>query len=273
MKPSASDHLTLNESDVRAMVCLLGEVCALPGGHAEKKRRLMNGLCGLIQADAWVWTLACQYERGKPSVYVGFMRGGFEEERFPKYLQAVEHPASVAMTGALVDEMRQRKAHVTRTIEQIDSCGQFSSFPAAPLWREAKVGTLLISMRPLDERSASGVGIYRNMPASPFTPREARIAHILLTEVPWLHEQGWPQDRGAQVPNLPPRIRLVLEMLLQSYSRKQIASHLEISENTVTGYVKEVYSRLGVQSHAELIARFFQGDGGDGGEPEIATRN
>ncbi len=260
----------LAETDVRAIVRLLGEVAALPGDHTRKKRHLMDGLCNLIHADAWVWSLACQYEAGKPPMYAGFMHGGFTEDQFPKYLAAVEHPASMAMTIPFIDEIRNYQSHLTRTIGQI-SGGLWeyfdeknpARFESAHLWREAGIGTLLLSSRPLDERCASGIGIYRRTGSNPFTPRESRIAHIILSEVPWLHEQGWPEDRGVTVPKLSPRQRLVLNLLLESRSRKDIASHLGISENTLAGYVKEIFRHFRVHSQAELMRRFMQGDGGD----------
>ena len=49
---------TISEADSRSMIRLLGETAAIQGGHAEMKRFLMNGLCDLIGADAWVWTLS-----------------------------------------------------------------------------------------------------------------------------------------------------------------------------------------------------------------------
>ena len=70
-------------------------------------------------------------------------------------------------------------------------------------------------------------------------------------------------DRGGLVPTLSAQMRLVLEMLLQSYSRKFIADHMGISIHTVSGYIKEIYRHFLVHSHAELLRRFFHGDGGD----------
>ncbi len=46
------------------------------------------------------------------------------------------------------------------------------------------------------------MGLYRAHGKPEFTPRDVRIAHIVLTEIPWLHEQGWPEDRGTSVPHL-----------------------------------------------------------------------
>lgn len=73
------------------------------------------------------------------------------------------------------------------------------------------------------------------------------MAHIVLSEVPWLHEHGWPEGRGATVPNLSlARRQLVLNLLLEVRSRKPIASALSISENTVATYQKDIYGHFGV---------------------------
>ena len=60
-----------------------------------------------------------------------------------------------------------------------------------------------------------------------------------------------------------PRQRVILNLLLEGQSRKAIARHLAISLNTVQGYIRRIYSFFGVQSHAHLIRRFQQGNGGD----------
>ena len=134
---------------------------------------------------------------------------------------------------------------------------------AYPLWVEAGVYPGLISSRPVDERSLSTIAVYRRPTDPPYTERELRLAHILLSEVPWLHEQGWPEDRGSTVPRLSLRLRQVLNLLLQGFHRKGIADSLDLSLHTVGGYIKEVYRHFKVRSQSELMHRFLRGDGGD----------
>ena len=245
------------------MVRLIGEVAALPGGHAEKKRYLMEGLCRLIDADAWAWGLSCRHAPNKPQVYVSLVKGGFSEESFAKWLQALEHPEIVELASDFFIELQNKKVHLTRLRDQfIDSAG-FERSKARPIWQEADVGPMILSQRPLDKTSSSTIGLYRRFDRPMFSPRDSRIAHIVLTEVPWLHEQGWPEDRGAQVPALSKRQRLTLNLLTLGQSHKQIASHMNISKYTVQGYIKQVYRHFGVSSQAELMSRFFQGDGQD----------
>ena len=147
--------------------------------------------------------------------------------------------------------------------QHVDPTNRFIHSAAYPLWVEAGVYPGIISSRPVDERSLSTIAIYRRPDQPPYSERELRLAHIILSEVPWLHEQGWPEDRGATVPRLALRQRQVLNLLLQGFPRKQIADSLDLSIHTVGDYIKDVYRHFGVRSQAELMHRFLQGDGGD----------
>lgn len=240
------------------MIHLLGDVAALPGGHAEKKQFLMDGLCRLIHADVWTWTLACQFEPNKPPVYVGYAHGGFSQERFAKYLTAVEDPSTQVATFPFITEFQAKGAHHTRHLDELAE-GQCQLFiEQSPLWRAVGLKTSVFSAYPLDDRCVSAIAIFRNLGAGLFTRRESLIAHIILSEIPWLHEQGWPEDRGVKVPHLSPRKRLILNFLLDNRSRKEIADDIGISVNTVGAYINEIYRHFRVQSHAELIKRFFR---------------
>ncbi|MFK5920776.1 MAG: LuxR C-terminal-related transcriptional regulator [Verrucomicrobiota bacterium] len=107
------------------------------------------------------------------------------------------------------------------------------------------------------------IAMYKKESDSLFTEKEARIAHIVLSEVPWLHAESWPRAKKIKGQMLSPRQRTTLNLLLEGLGRKQIAAQLGISENTVAGYIKEVYRFYNIQSHAQLMKHFHDGDGGD----------
>ena len=56
------------------------------------------------------------------------------------------------------------------------------------------------------------------------------------------------------------REREILEMILASKKRKEIASELHLSENTVKTYTRTLYSKLGVTCREELYALLLQDD-------------
>jgi len=245
------------------MVRLIGDVVALPGGHAEKKRCLMEGLCKMVGADMWIWSLSCQREPDKPLVYISFLKGGFTEESFVKFLEALDHPDTVGLAANFFQELKQKQTHLTRLRTQMVTPEQLACSKALEAWKQADIGPTIFSMRPLDASSSSAVGLYRHYGRPEFSPRESRIAHIILTEIPWLHEQGWPDDRGVDVPKMSKRLRMTLNLLTLGCSQKEIATRMKISMHTVQGYIKETYRRFNVHSQAELMSRFYQGNGRD----------
>ena len=79
--------------------------------------------------------------------------------------------------------------------------------------------------------------------------------HAYLSEFSDLSSQEQTNhiDRAAKLGNLSERERQVSSLLLQGKTYKTIARELAISENTVKYYVKNIYSKFGIQSRAELI--------------------
>lgn len=63
---------------------------------------------------------------------------------------------------------------------------------------------------------------------------------------------------GEERERLPPRLRRTLERLLAGDSEKEAARALGISHHTVHHYVKQIYSRLGVNSRGELMAKWVK---------------
>lgn len=79
--------------------------------------------------------------------------------------------------------------------------------------------------------------------------------HAYLSEFSGLsaQEQSGHLDQAARFGNLSERESQVASLLLQGKTYRTIAGELYISENTVKYYVKNIYSKFGIQSRAELI--------------------
>lgn len=260
---TAEKDSMLSEEDARRIVRLLGDVITSRRDFSGVKRQLVEGICELINADAWIWSLACAAEPGEQPVYLGLAHGGFDAARYASVLQAAAHPDMAWTSVKVLTEMRQRAAHITRRRQQIVDETTFGSSGVNAHLHAADIGPFLFSMRPIDARSVSTICLYRRGSEEAFSERETRIAHILLSELPWLHELGWPEDRGASVPRLSPRLRLVLNLLLDGRTRKEMAVSLTLSEYTIAQYQKAIYGHFGVRSHTALLKRFRMGDGAD----------
>lgn len=257
MKPDSP----LTEDDVRVIVRLLGDVLAVAGGHREKRRFLMERLCLVVHSSAWVWCMA-DYVPDQQLGHSGILHGGFDDARFAGFLEALNHPAMEAVSARSSKEFLEKGTHLTRNLPQLEQGGPpMMDSGAAPLWRKANIGTLMISLCPMETGGASAVGLYRDFGAAHFSERETRIAHIVLSGVPWLHHSSFPDQE--LITRLYPRHRTILNLLCDGWGRKKIADHLGLSVNTVHGYTKAVFKHFGVHTQSELLSRFTYGDGGD----------
>ncbi len=250
----------LDERDIAAVVRLLGNACAQSWSRTEKKRHLMDGLCHLVGADAWVGALAVRMDPGTAPVLAGFQHGGFSEAQFCRFLEIQSHPDIAGLLAPYAEELHRVGGHVTRTVTEIVPLERLMATEVARHCEECGFFPHCFSARPLGGGPVAGVGFYRRPGRPLLGPRESRLVHLVLSENPWLLEHRWPADRGSEDGGLSPRLREVRELLIQGFSRKQIAGNLNISINTVHGYVKELYRHVGVRSHAELLRQFFHGN-------------
>lgn len=253
----------LTERDTRALIRLLGEVAAAQGTLSQKRALLMDGLCQLIQIDAWYWAMLGRAEPGQLPSFSINLKGGFTDQQFADYLAAQEHPDMKLLNAPIIEELITKKRHLTRLRQQIDKEGNFPKTNVYALWRKADIAPLILSLRPLATGKVSALALFRRFDHPLFNERESRIAHILLSEVPWLHEESWPKHPNEDLQQLSPRLNTILNLLLQGETRKEIAYQLDISINTVSGYARDLYRRFEVHSQSELIRRFIEGDGGD----------
>ena len=251
----------LTEKDVRTIIRLLGDVIAAPGGFREKRRFLMDRLSVIVDCAAWVWCMA-DYVPDQPLGHSGIIHGGFDDARFASFLEALNHPAMEAVSAPSSGEFLKNGVHMTRNLPQLErSGGDMMKSEAGHLWRKANIGTLMISLRPMAAGGASAIGFYRKIGAPHFDERETRIAHIVLSGVPWLHYASFS---GLELfTRLYPRHRTILNLLCDGWSRKKIADHLGLSVNTVHGYIRTIFRHFGVHTQSELLSRFTHGDGGD----------
>jgi DNA-binding CsgD family transcriptional regulator len=222
----------------------------------------MDGLCGLVNATSWAWCMA-EFDPDKPPSFIGFEHGGWDEERFAKYIEAMNHPDMEAVTRPSSIELKEKGTQLTRTLRQMDPPALLENSAAGVFWAKADIGTLLISQRPMEGGGTSGVAVYRRLGEPHFDEHEARIAHIILSEVPWLHFTAFPDQQSQDITRLYPRHRTILNLLSEGWGRKKIADHLGLSVNTVHGYSKAIFKHFGVHSQSELISRLSKGDGGD----------
>jgi len=261
---SSPSPITLSEADVRSLVRLLGRVAAVEGTLAARKRVLMEGLRRLVKADGWLWSVAgVIYEQNRP-VSLSLLHGGLTAPQIAGWLQASQSNDPPAPEDAPLSRETLHNRHFTCTRQQMVPDEEWYSNPAV-LEHRLAVGLdhFLYSIYPLPKQIFSCIGLFRRPGRLAFSDRDRQLAHILISEIPWLHHAHVPGSRARSVPQLPPRRREVLILLLDGHDRKSIAELLAIQPSTAKEHIEAVYAHFRVSSQVQLISRFAQGNGRD----------
>ncbi len=266
MEGEKNSNYVLSEDDVRSIVKILSSIVISDATVEQKQYLLLEGVAKLIDVDCWSWTLISPTLPGNQVSTVNFRHGGFSEDRLAFYLEAIEHPDMARLNKPFIEALYKNNTHTTLSRQQLDPTNIFPTLSVYPLWVKANISQLILSCHPFSDGSMSLLGLYRREDQGAFGARERKIAHIIFSEVVWLHSAAWPEkklENCFDYLSLSPRQRVVLNLLLEGLGRKQIAGQLGISENTVASYAKEIYRFYKVQSHAQLVSRFRFGNGGD----------
>jgi len=83
------------------------------------------------------------------------------------------------------------------------------------------------------------------------SPISAKIARYLVRR--FQPEAGKPANAPADAPQLTDREQEVLERMAKGFNYSEVAKLLQMSPNTVTSHIKNIYRKLAVHSRAEAV--------------------
>lgn len=274
MSTGAEDPAHLSENDVRAMVRLIGEVANINGDQSVKRRAIMERVAEMVDADCWLWSMfrLCKPDGG--AMTVGLMHGGLSEQDVARVTAAETDPNLPKPENAALLQLLSDGQHFTRRRIQMVDDADWYDHPHTKSYRQDWLDDCVYSVYPIppdssDDENAnndlivSAIGLHRRWGREPFTAREARLVHIIASEVSWLHHAAMPGNKGEGTQHLAARLRPVLALLMDGQSRKRIALHLDLSVHTVGDYIKEIYRHFDVSGRIKLMHHFMAGNGGD----------
>jgi DNA-binding CsgD family transcriptional regulator len=244
--------------DVRAIVRMLGEVAVLDAELPGKRRFLLEELAKLIGADAWFWVHFRDHPLAKSQMSFMFVDGGWESEE----QRMIIFEGCTSEAGEPINIATRKDCDVHRTRRRVDLIPDeqwYGSELCEKYYHGADFGDSLYSNYPLGDDYYSLIVFMRRLGRVPFDRREVCIAHVVTSEVDWLHRGGVDVPAKEHVNKLSNRQRQVLLLLLSGDSVKQIARKLSLSAYTVNGHLKMIYERFHVSSRGELLAQFLAG--------------
>lgn len=235
---------------------------ALPLSLAERRVALFRAVGELIEADLWTWVTGTRNpDHHGDAMHTRYVDHGFrsDEER-GEYLRISLHPDLAPVAYAALTDAMNRGTSITLSRTQLvdETCDPGRRVMQE--WEAAGFGDFIISAYPLGGQGHTALGYHRRYGRPKFSEADRQIVSLAFERVPWLHQSNTPAETAAQVIKLSPRERQVISCLMKGDSRKQVARVLKLSEHTITDYVKALYRKFGVNSRAELLAKFLDGE-------------
>ena len=246
--------------DVTKIVALLSDI--IEHRHltiSELRRRFLDGLGRLIDTPHWVWGHSVVDDQARPAYFAALYSNSFTQVQLDVIKASSSDPRYLDDTRAAIGDVWGRE-HFTVMREVFQPDIHWLD-PNHPMGKVRLAGFIdgMWSLYPLSARGISGIGFWRFQGQVPLTHRERNIAHIVLSQVDWLHREGTNVPAVDHITDLTLRQRAVLIHLISGSSVKQIADKLDLSEHTVRDHTKELHRIFDVQSRGELLARKRRG--------------
>jgi DNA-binding CsgD family transcriptional regulator len=245
---------------LRDLYLLVGECCELGADPLTWRRRMVEGLRGLLHAEVLLYTeseqvapvgrsrflaprllvdhgWSCQSDR---QVLLDFMRIGeldWEGAWYsPEYILAPRPVLGLHRERLVDDRTWYRGVFFNEWVRR--------SHNDHVLMSQYRIGNQL-----------NWFTVMGALGGRDFDRRQVRLLRLFAREYVTLFAKRLAPMGGASLCDLAPRVRQVLVCLMEGDSEKQAALRLGISRHTVHDYVKRLHHRFEVSSRGELLSR------------------
>lgn len=241
---------------------IVTDVACLSGDAEASRRALAGGLYRLFKARLVSVRVHDRWCPEGPARLLHDVHAGPGEVVPPPTTSGSSDPGDPR--GHLLTERFLQTARTVRTLDRRDLMPdtEWDATPAGTHLERAEVGETLVSGFPLPGGGSLTVTIHFPRDAGPISNDRRSLLHLISLELRRLHRRRGIGHAGvrtvAAVSEMTPREREVFESMLGGHSVKEIARRIGVKEQTVSGYVKVIYRRLGVHSRGELMARYLR---------------
>ncbi len=256
----------LRAGDVRALLDLVGECRDLGDDRLAWRGHLLAGLASLVDAEggfagemAGCGDLDTVRDLGMVPWWRADVRKPWTLD--PEEAEIIRDPRNWRATDAYHARNRGAGGLCLSRTDVLDDA----------TWRAMPDYSLVRQILGVDHRiwcfapiggggpdDQAGIILARNLGRGDFTRRDRTLVAFAHRELARLVGTRLARFADPSPADLTPRVRQVLARLLEGDGDKQIAVRLALSPHTVNEYAKLIFRHFGVQSRAELLARWVR---------------
>lgn len=251
----------LSQEDVGEIVRLVGEAVIMDGDNVARKRRVMDGVAAMIDADSWFWTISKVTPEPPYFTNVSFMHNGLDDAQLSAVAKQIyDKDRPIPIATQIIEMMKQRKRRTFRWNDIFDDDTHCNSPSIQMYGKSTNIDSDIVFLSPLRDDMFSLAGLHRGWGRPQFSIRDRQLVNIMTSEIDFLHTAELPSEEALRGALLSPRLQQVQLLLLEGMAVKQIAYQLGLSENMARDYTKALYRHYDVSSRSELFHRFISRD-------------
>jgi DNA-binding CsgD family transcriptional regulator len=242
----------IRESDMAALLRLVGEVTELPANKGVRRTHVLSGLIKVIGGRSAAFMEMALPDEGplaRAGTVINIQTSCEAEERYAERFLVHNDPADPALP-----EFIAARGQTLTMIRNVEDKQYYRSPHFDIVRRPFDIDHSLYCRLPLPDGTDVSVGIQRSPGDPPFSERDKAIIHLLHTSAPHVYHVGTPAR--PEVDRLAPRLQPVFRYLLQGDAEKEVAAKLKLSPHTVHRYAQTIYRELDVHSRGELLATY-----------------
>jgi DNA-binding CsgD family transcriptional regulator len=253
------DHTHVSMEDASALLLAVSRINISQSDMSTRRSATLLALAEIVGIDGGIWAWGRGWPDSSAVVPVAQINFGLDERQL-RTIMGLGLDAELDQEFRLpIRHQMGSSTHITSIREDLFPLDDPHGDPAMKrLLRQGGWGCWLHSVRYSDRDTWSNFFFVRNDGRARFGPREKNLVHLALASIPWLHSSAEETLPLEMTDGLTARRRAVMLMLLDGMSRKEIATSLRITEDTVGDHIKAIYAHFGVSGATQLAALFLR---------------
>ncbi len=244
---------TVGITEVQAMLRLVAETAELWYDPSVQRRYTLESLCQVLPAKVGICFTFGDVLMGGDGACGHLVQCGMDDSQARLVKTYLE-------TGVPADPALPKLAEITapvvvaRRSELVDDKIWYSSPYYLDLREPLGLDDTLYAKITVPNKVIA-LSLLRSAGDEAFTERQSQLVDLCLSQMTWPFQ---PDDKqiDPRLASLQPRLRKVMQHLLDGDGEKQVAAKLGLSRHTVHEYVKMIYQQLGVSSRSELLSQW-----------------
>jgi DNA-binding CsgD family transcriptional regulator len=251
----------LGASDYRALIRLVGECRDLGADPVAWRLHLLTALCARLGARVGAGGEATGISRGLFFPISTVDMGWENNDQRRAMFEWMELQARSGAPTGFFPLQKPVDDHLIVSRDDVFSDRQWhNSIQFSEYLRRSELDHVLVSFHRIEEGDDHfcGLTIMRSLNEPRFSRRDKAFVAAVHGEIAPLVGRQLAAAHEPSALHLSPRLRQVLDCLLEGDGEKQIAVRLGLTPQTVNQYVKAVYRHFRVYSRGELLARWIR---------------